>query len=125
MAKVLYIEDNLPNVIVVSRIAESLNLELIVTDNATNGFQALEDHHPDLVLMDVGLPDIDGLTATRMIRENQHHQDLPIIAITASAMVGDRERCLEAGCNDYIAKPFQVKDLIDILNRWLKEDTAK
>lgn len=70
--------------------------------------------------MDVSLPDVDGLVATNMIRNLKAPiASVPIIALTASAMVGDRERCLAAGCNDYLAKPFQVRALVGILERYL------
>jgi CheY-like chemotaxis protein len=116
---ILYIEDNPPNVAVVERVTENLGYTLHVAINATEGLQMLYTLRPDLVLMDIGLPDIDGLTATRQIRADHIWKDLPVIAITASAMVGDREKCLEAGCSDYLAKPFQVKDLMNIFNKWL------
>jgi two-component system, cell cycle response regulator DivK len=119
--RVLYIEDNPPNVTVVARVMESLGYDLIVATNAKDGLLIAFQDHPDLILMDVGLPDMDGLTATRHLRAQEETHYIPIIAITASAMVGDRERCIEAGCDDYIAKPFQVKTLVDTLNRCLEK----
>lgn len=116
---ILYIEDNPSNVLVVDRIVESLGHRLVVATNAHDGMEMLLKDRPDLVLMDVGLPDLDGLTATQQIRTHAGMDTLPIIAVTASAMTGDRERCLEAGCDDYIAKPFQMRTLIDMLRRYL------
>ena len=116
---ILYIEDSPANVTVVERITENLGYNLHVATNATDGLHLLYELQPDLVLMDIGLPDIDGLTATRKIRMDESMRALPVIAITASAMVGDREKCLEAGCSDYLAKPFQIKDLVTMFNKWL------
>jgi len=79
---------------------------------------------PCLILMDISLPDVDGLAATRLIRSlREPLARIPIIAITASAMVGDRERCLAAGCNDYLAKPFTVRALVDILQTYLRQES--
>lgn len=119
---VLYIEDNPPNITVVTRIVESLGYKLTVATTAEEGLHHAFHDQPDIILMDVGLPDMDGLTATRSIRTSDSPiRDIPIIAITASAMVGDREKCIEAGCDDYIAKPFQVKTLVDALHRCLQQ----
>jgi CheY-like chemotaxis protein len=116
---ILYIEDNPSNVIVVERILESLNYQLLVATNALTGIDLAASKQPNLILMDVGLPDIDGLTATRMLRENPQTADIPIIAVTASAMQGDREKCIEAGCNDYIAKPLQIKPFVKVLSKFV------
>src|SRR5215813_14064726 len=91
---ILYIEDNPSNVIVVQRIIESMGGTLIVATNATDGLNIAFKTPPDIILMDISLPDIDGLTATGMLRANPLTTHIPIIAVTASAMVGDRERCL-------------------------------
>ncbi|MFQ3534409.1 MAG: response regulator [Aggregatilineales bacterium] len=120
---VLYVEDNASNVLVVQRVCEHLNLSLRVVGNASDAVASVLEAPPCLILMDVSLPDVDGLAATRLIRSlPQPLASLPIIAITASAMIGDRERCLAAGCNDYLAKPFSVRILIDILKSYLKQE---
>lgn len=119
--RVLYIEDSPPNVTVVARVMESMGHDLIIASNAQEGLEIISQGPPDVILMDVGLPDMDGLTATRHIRANQAVPYIPIIAITASAMVGDREKCMEAGCDDYIAKPFQVKTLVTVFNQCLEK----
>jgi len=118
---ILYIEDNPPNIIVVERIIESLGGKLDVAMNARDGLKMAYTMHFDLILMDISLPDIDGLTATRELRSNPNTAQIPIIAVTASAMVGDRERCLNAGCTDYIAKPLQVKTLSAILKQYIRQ----
>lgn len=119
-AHILYVEDNESNVLVVQRICEHLGLPLQVVTNASDAITSVLENCPRLILMDVSLPDVDGLVATRLIRNLQEPMaSLPVIALTASAMVGDRERCLAAGCNDYLAKPFQVRALVGILERYL------
>ena len=91
----------------------------------SNGREAVEvlcaPHAYDIVMMDWQMPELDGLEATRRVRawEAAHaHRAIPIIALTANALVGDREKCLEAGMNDFLSKPFQLTELADKLNRW-------
>jgi CheY-like chemotaxis protein len=90
---------------------------------ARNGREALErlDQYPDtaLVLMDVMMPEMDGLTATQQIRKQHRFQKLPIIALTAKAMPDDQEKCLKAGASDYVSKPFDVDMLLSLLRVWL------
>jgi|GEM_PF-2150741 len=116
--RVLLAEDNPVNMEVAAAMLESLGLQV---DRAVDGMQAIarcRERVYDLVLMDCQMPVIDGLEATRRIRA-QGERDLPIVALTANAMAGDREECLAAGMNDYIAKPF-TRDVIEhVLRRWL------
>ena len=72
----------------------------------------------DVILMDVQMPEMDGYQVTRMLRNNEKFKTIPIIAMTAQAMDGDREKCLEAGMNDYVAKPVSASDLYRVLSRW-------
>ncbi|GAB4552498.1 MAG: hypothetical protein OHK0023_20600 [Anaerolineae bacterium] len=117
---VLYVEDNASNVIVVARVADSLGVELRVAPDAISMFASLSQELPALILLDISLPDMDGMTAARMIRQKPSPiSDIPIIAVTANAMEGDRERCLEAGCNDYLAKPFRVSELSRLIKHHL------
>jgi CheY-like chemotaxis protein len=123
-AHVLYVEDNASNIVVVERVCEHLKLPLRVVGNATDAIASVLEAPPSLILMDISLPDVDGLAATRLIRSlREPLAQIPIIAITASAMVGDRERCLAAGCNDYLAKPFTVRALVDILQTYLRQES--
>ncbi len=97
--------------------------EGLVVEMANNGKEAVKmvsNSDFDVVLMDVQMPEMDGFDATRLIRENPQHSELPIIAMTAHAMSGDREKCLAAGMNDYITKPIEVSRLFDTLGKWVK-----
>ena len=109
--RVLLVEDNPPTVDVLEMELKHLGYEVRV---ATNGLEAVKmavSAPPDLVVMDILLPELDGLEATRRLRENPSTRDVPILAATAKAMPGDKEKCLAAGCDDYIAKPFSHKEL--------------
>lgn len=115
MPKVLYIEDNFDNRLLVRRIlmASRHKFEIIEADNALTGIELAQQHLPDVILMDVSMPGLDGLTATQRLRAIESVRHIPIIALTANAMDGDKERTLAAGCDGYIAKPVDVDKLPD------------
>jgi two-component system, cell cycle response regulator DivK len=117
--KILYVEDNPSNVVVVQRVAQALGYDLVLAENGQSGLDMAHEIMPDMILMDIGLPDIDGLEVTRKLRENKDTARLPIVAVTAHALNGDREKCLEAGCDEYLAKPFTVASLKGIFERFL------
>jgi len=99
-----------------------LGYEADVVANGKEAISALQRVDYDAVLMDCEMPELDGYEATRRIRERRtgtRNPDLPIIAITAGAMGGDRDKCLQAGMNDYLAKPVEPRQLADILEKWL------
>jgi len=114
---VLLAEDDVRNIFALSSVLEPLGVKLEI---ARNGREALERLGPDidLVLMDIMMPEMDGLTAMREIRRDHRWRDLPIIALTAKAMPDDREHCLQAGANDYIAKPIDVDKLVSLCRVW-------
>jgi CheY-like chemotaxis protein len=87
--------------------------------------KVLKDDSIDIVLMDVMMPEMDGLEATQLIRASGNHGDLPIIAVTAKAMQDDYERCLQAGANDYLAKPVDVDKLVSLIRVWLPQHIGK
>ena len=118
-AKVLLIEDNLINQQVACEILRSIGIEVEVAENGLEGVENTLEGGYDLVLMDLSMPEMDGYTATQIIRSHAMCRDLPIVAMTASAMVGDREKCLAAGMNDYIAKPVNRKQLYETIVRWI------
>ena len=99
-----------------------LNKLGVQTDSVTDGRKAVDrwsQGQYDLVLMDCQMPEMDGFEATRTIRAREQHGHTPIIAITASVMEGDQQKCLDAGMDDYIAKPFKQDDLVRAFERWL------
>jgi CheY-like chemotaxis protein len=118
--KVLVVDDDARNIFALTTVLESQDMEVLT---ATNGRQAIEiiQRTPDLgvVLMDIMMPDMDGYETMREIRKDASVRTLPILALTAKAMKGDREKCLEAGASDYIAKPVNTDQLLSLLRVWL------
>jgi CheY-like chemotaxis protein len=118
--KVLVVDDDARNIFALTTILESQEMEVV---SATNGRQAIEiiEDTPDLsvVLMDIMMPEMDGYETMREIRKDARFRTLPILALTAKAMKGDREKCLQAGASDYIAKPVNTDQLLSLLRVWL------
>jgi CheY-like chemotaxis protein len=115
---VLLAEDDVRNIFALSSVLEPLGVTLEIARNGLEALERLKVSQVDLVLMDIMMPEMDGLTAMREIRKIRHLQQLPIIALTAKAMADDREKCLEAGANDYIAKPIDVDKLVSLCRVW-------
>jgi CheY-like chemotaxis protein/two-component sensor histidine kinase len=118
-ATILLVEDNLTNIMMISDYLDAMGYSLVY---AHDGYEALEkaaENSPDLILMDIQMPKLDGFEATRRLRANPQFAVTPIIALTAHAMVGDRERCLEAGANDYMSKPVNLKVLLKMIQTYL------
>jgi signal transduction histidine kinase/ActR/RegA family two-component response regulator len=118
-AHVLLVEDNPVNRTVIEAMLRSLGLEVSVAGDGAEAVGMVEAGDYGAVLMDCRLPVMDGYQATRLIRQHAHLENLPIIALTANALYGDRDACLQAGMNDYLAKPFKRSDLQQVLQRWL------
>jgi PAS domain S-box-containing protein len=114
---VLLAEDNLSMRGILKQLLELAGAQVSVAENGQAAVQMVMDRHCDLVLMDIQMPVMGGLEAARHIRKNPEHQALPIVALTAGGFTEERERCLEAGMNDYLMKPFEYKDLIEVLQR--------
>lgn len=112
MKTILYIEDNFHNRRLVRKILQSRGYHVIEAEDGHTGWQMVQDLQPPLVLMDISIPGIDGLEVTKRIKDAPSLQHIPVIAITAAAMVGDKERFLDAGCDDYLSKPIQPLDLL-------------
>ncbi|MEM6792915.1 MAG: ATP-binding protein [Acidobacteriota bacterium] len=119
--RVLLAEDNPINQMVAIGQLEIFGLEVTAVGDGERAIEAILDEDFQLVLMDCQMPVLDGYAATRMIRRlpRREQRDIPVVAVTAHAMKGDREKCLEAGMNDYLSKPFQQNDLLKVLDRWL------
>ena len=111
MPKVLYIDDTENNRILVTRRLEKKGYQVATAETAEKGIAMALGDAPDLILMDMGMPDVDGWSATRQIKTDPRLRHIPVIALTAHAMQGDREKALEAGCDDYETKPFDFPRL--------------
>jgi two-component system cell cycle response regulator DivK len=109
--RVLYIEDSMDNLVLVRRILRASGFELLEATSAREGIAVAEQQIPDLILMDINMPEMDGLTATAQLRQNPALSHIPIIALTANLMRNVLDEALEAGCDGYIAKPITVDDL--------------
>ena len=116
--KILLVEDNQVNQMVAVSLLKKLGHRTDHAENGLKAIQALENNHYDLVLMDCQMPVMDGYEATQRIRQNPEWKDLPIIAVTANVMQGDREDCLASGMNDYITKPYKREELRTVIDRW-------
>jgi CheY-like chemotaxis protein/anti-sigma regulatory factor (Ser/Thr protein kinase) len=112
---VLVVEDNQANLMALVDFLKTLNFRVKVAQNGLEGLELAKAYHPDLILMDIQMPGMDGLEATRRIRAVTELKSVPIIALTALTMPGDRERCLAAGITDYISKPVKLKQLGEII----------
>ena len=112
---VLYIEDNFHNRRIVRKILQSRGYNVIEAEDGQRGLDMVQELKPPLILLDIGLPGMDGLEVVRQIRRDERLREIPVIAITASAMRGDRERFLDAGCSDYISKPIQALELLNMV----------
>jgi two-component system cell cycle response regulator DivK len=119
-ATILYVEDNLDNRTLVRRILTAEGYTLIEAANAAQAMEILNTTQPDLILMDINMPDMDGYSLTAKIKETPRFESTPIIALTANVMRGDRERSLEAGCDGYIQKPIDIDKLSDQIEHFLR-----
>ena len=119
--KVLCIEDNMSNMTLVSRIVEAEGHLLIRAEDGPLGLESLAKDRPDIILLDINIPGIDGLTLARQLKDDPKTADIPIVATTANVLIGDRERCLEAGCDDYLPKPLDIRRLRQLLRQYLTE----
>ncbi|MBF0152785.1 MAG: response regulator [Magnetococcales bacterium] len=119
-ARILLVEDNLLNRQVAGEILHNGGMEVFQVADGDAAIRFLESQVPDAILMDVQMPGMDGYQATRVLRSDPRFGDLPVIAMTAHALKGDREKCLNAGMNDYVTKPIDVRTLMTTLARWLQ-----
>lgn len=110
---ILHVEDNLENRILIRRLLMSEQYVVMEAENAAQALQLLASATPSLILMDINMPEMDGYALTATLKSRQDFQKIPIIAITANVMRGDRERVFAAGCNGYIEKPIDVDQFLD------------
>ena len=119
MPKILLVEDNEMNLDMLSRRLEKRGHQVLVAMDGARGVELAHAEQPHLILMDMSLPVMDGWEATRRIKGNNDTNHIPIIALTAHAIAGDRERCLEAGCDEYENKPVKFPQLVAKINMML------
>ncbi|MEN8205806.1 MAG: response regulator [Pseudomonadota bacterium] len=121
MSKILLVEDNEMNRDMLSRRLVRRSFNVIIAVDGQQGVELAQQEGPDLILMDMSLPVMDGWTATQAIKDNPATANIPVIALTAHAMSGDREKALAAGCDDYDTKPVDLTRLLEKMNALLKE----
>jgi len=118
--KILIVEDNELNLDMLSRRLQRKGYEVISSIDGEKGVSMAKAEHPDLILMDLSLPVLDGYDATRQLKSDPNTRAIPIIALTAHAMVGDREKAVAAGCDDYEVKPIELPRLLEKIERLVK-----
>ena len=118
---VLCIEDNPANMILVERVVEAEGHKLLKAEDGAEALNLLSGIVPDIILLDINLPGIDGLELARRFKADERLSPVPLIATTAQVLVGDRERCLEAGCDDYLPKPLDIRRLREVIRQHLGE----
>ncbi len=117
--KILYVEDNPDNRMLVRRVLEADDYTVVLADNAIDALEMIKSEQPDLILMDINMPEMDGYTLTAQIKGTPGMSKVPIVAVTANVMRGDREKSLEAGCDGYIQKPIDIDILTQQVERYI------
>jgi len=120
--RILYIEDNPDNRLLIRRVLQAEGYEVVEARDGQTGMQRAAEVQPDLILMDINLPEIDGYEVTARLKQLPGLSRIPIIAVTANVMKGDREKTLAAGCDGYIQKPIDIDLLPGQIERFLKKD---
>ena len=120
MTKILYVEDNPDNVYMLTRRLKRKGFDLIIAGDGQEGIDKAIEENPDLILMDLSLPTMDGWTATAKIKKIEGIKDIPIIALSAHAMPEHRDRAIKAGCSDYDTKPVDIKRLLSKIGQYIE-----
>lgn len=120
---ILYVEDNPDNRNLIRRVLNAEGYIVVEASHAHMAFNKLESENIDLILMDINMPDMDGYTLTAKIKKMEKFRDIPIVAVTANVMRGDREKSLEAGCDGYIQKPIDIDTLAQQIERFITRRT--
>lgn len=119
--RILIIEDNMDTYELVRFILEKNGFETMLAMNGRDGVNAAAKQMPDLIIMDLSMPEMDGWTATRLIKGNTSTSSIPLIALTAHALPSDRKRAFDAGCDEYITKPMDLLDLLETVHGWVQK----
>ena len=122
MAKILYVEDNDDNLFMLTRRLERQGFEVLAARDGQEGIERARETSPDLILMDLALPGLDGWEATRRLKSIPETEAIPVIAVSSHAMSGDKEKALEAGCDDYDTKPIEFARLLEKIRVLLEEN---
>ena len=117
--RILIVEDNELNMKLLRDVLEAYGYATITTGEGAASFALAREHRPDLILMDLQLPDISGFDAVRQLKGNEETQPIPIVAVTAFAMVGDERKALTCGCDAYLAKPILLRDFLDLVEKFI------
>ena len=121
--RVLVVEDNESNMILFARVIEAEGYELLRAEDGIIALDLLAREKPDLILLDINIPGVHGLDLAGRLKADHRLADVPLVATTANVLQGDRERCLEAGCDDYLPKPLDIRELRKLMNRYLAPDS--
>jgi CheY-like chemotaxis protein len=117
--RILVVEDSMDTYELVRFILERNGYETFLAMNGRDGINAAVLHKPDLIIMDMSLPEMDGWTAANMLKKNEQTASIPLIALTAHALPGDRQRAMDAGCNEYMTKPMDLTELTGVVAHWV------
>lgn len=117
--QILAIEDNYSNMLLISRVVEAEGYDLIQAEDGLQALAMLDQETPDLILLDINIPGIHGLDLARRLKADRRLSQIPLVATTANVLLGDRERCLEAGCDAYLPKPLDIRELRQVMRDYL------
>ncbi len=117
---ILVIEDNEDNVFIIKHYLERLGYSVTVAENGKIGVEKSKELKPDLILMDMMMPVMNGYEATNIIKSDDEVKEIPVIALTAHASIGDKEKAINAGCDDYLPKPIELQKLGNLVKKWMK-----
>jgi two-component system cell cycle response regulator DivK len=120
--RILIVEDNMDTYELVHFILEKSGFETFLAVNGRDGVIATQKQRPDLIIMDLSMPEMDGWTATGLIKRDTQTAAIPLIALTAHALPGDRQRAMDAGCDEYITKPMDLDDLVEAVQYWVNKN---
>ena len=119
--RILIVEDNMDTYELVHFILEKSGFETFLAVNGRDGVNAAIKQKPDLIIMDMSMPEMDGWTATGLIKKDEQTKAIPVIAVTAHALPGDRQRAMDAGCDEYITKPMDLDELVETVQYWVNK----